>query len=200
MNIPYQIDRSTMPGPIANSNPDMAEQISESAVFSAIAKELEHQRKVQAMKWNYTYVLNDEIDGQVTEPFYITIEQGTDFMAQWLTASAFSYSAEVGEETSFPVPNSAGGVEWAGRGLSVKITDMRSGRELTSGFVPFELLGTPGYGMNFQHPYPFRYLFYRNSKVRFDVRNRDNANRTAANGCAHQFSIALNGYKIATPS
>lgn len=194
MNVPFQLDRSAMPaGALTDTNPVMAQQISESAVFSAIAKELHHQRTVQAMKWNYTYVLNDNIDGQVTSPFYITIEQGTDFMCQWLTASVFSYEDDQGDATSFPIPNSAGATNWAGRGLSVQITDMRSGRELTSGFVPFELLGTPGYGMNFQHPYPFKYLFQRNSKIRFDIRNRDVAARN------HEFSIALNGYKIASP-
>lgn len=190
-----QYPRNTMPpeGRPAETNPQMVAQINENAVFAAMAKELKHQRVVQAQKWNYTYVLNDNIDGQVTSPFYITIEQGTDFNCQWLTASAFSYEDDQGDATTFPIPNSAGATNWAGRGLSVQVTDMRSGRELTSGFVPFELLGTPGYGMNFQHPFPFKYLFYRNSKIRFDVRNRDNANRN------HEFSIALNGFKILTP-
>lgn len=176
------------------SNVEMSRQISESAVFSAIATEAVHQRTVQAMKWNYTYVLNDDIDGQITEAFFITIEQGTDFQCNWITASCFSYEDDQGDPTNFPIPNSLGAVNWAGRGLSARITDMRSGRELTSGYVPFELFGTPGYGLNFQHPYPYKYYFMRNSMVRFDVRNRDNTLRN------HQFSIALNGYKIATPN
>lgn len=193
MNVPVQMDRSTMPNGMTDTNPVMAQQISENAVFASIANELQHQRIIQAQKWNYTYILNDNIDGQVTSPFYITIEQGTDFLSHWITASAYSYEDDQGDATSFPIPNSLGVTNWAGRGLSVQITDMRSGRELTSGFVPFELLGTPGYGMNFQHPYPFKYLFQRNSKIRFDVRNRDNANRN------HEFSISLNGFKVLTP-
>jgi hypothetical protein len=192
-SVPLQYDRGAMPVGAAQTNPEMAQQISESAVFGAIASELKHQRIVQAMRYNYTYVLNDDIDGQVTEPFYMTIEQGTDFQSLWLTASAYSYETDQGDASSFPIPNSMGLLNWAGRGLSLMVTDMRSGRELTSGYVPFELIGTPGYGMNFQHPYPFKYLFYRNSKIRIDVRNRDNADRN------HEFSIALNGYKIMTP-
>jgi len=191
-SVPGHMDRSTMPGSEFTSNTEMAKQISESAVFSAIANESAHQRTVQAMKWNYTYVLSDDIAGQTTTAFSIVIEQGTDFSCKWLTASAFSYDDS--HDSLFPIPNSLGVVDWAGRGLSVKITDMRSGRQLTSGFVPFELLGTPGYGLNFQHPYPFNYYFYRNSMVQFEIRNRDAATRT------HEFSIALNGYKIATPN
>ena len=191
-SIPGHMDRSTMPGSEFTSNVEMSKQISESAVFSAIANESAHQRTVQAMKWNYTYTLSDDIDGQTTEAFFITVEQGTDFSCKWLTASMFSYDDS--HASDFPIPNSLGVVDWAGRGLAVKITDMRSGRELTSGYVPFELLGTPGYGLNFQHPYPFNYYFYRNSMVRFDIRNRDASTRK------HSFGIALNGYKIATPN
>lgn len=182
-----------MPGRNAPVNPEMAQQIEDSPTFSAIAAEVAHQREVQAQKYFYVYTLNDEIVGQTTAPFNIQIEQGTDFWCQWITASAFSYDADEGDETTFPIPNSIGALSWAGRGLSLEITDTRSARKLTSGYVPFELLGTPGYGLNFQNPYPLRYFFYRNTKIRFDVRNRDNENRT------HEFSIALAGYKILTP-
>ena len=192
--VPGEMDRSAMPSGEFTSNIEMAKQISESAVFSSIANEVRHQRTVQAMKWNYSYVLNDDIDGQVTQAFFITIEQGTDFQCKWLTASAYSYEDDQGDPTLFPIPNSLAAVNWAGRGLSLRVTDMRSGRELTSGFAAFELFGTPGYGLNFQHPYPFNYFFMRNSQIRFDVRNRDSALRN------HQFAILLNGYKIATPN
>jgi len=173
------------------SNPEMAAQISESPVFSAVANEVTHLRNLQAQKWNYTYTVTGDIAGQATLPFVLTIEQGTDFICHWLTASAFSYDAQ--NATTFPIPNSNASTAWAGRGLSVAITETRSGREMTSGYVPFELLGTPGYGLNFQHPYPFKNFFWRNSKLRFDVRNRDASTRT------HSFAIALNGYKVATP-
>lgn len=180
--------------PISNvsSNPEMAEEISRNPTFMSVTQQVLQERELQAQRWNYTYTLSDSIAGQVTAPYNITVEQGTDFKCLWLTASAFSYDSE--NASSFPVPNSLGATAWAGRGLSVQITDTSSGRELTSGFVAFELLGTPGYGLNFQNPFPLKYFFYRNTKIRFDVRNRDNSDRT------HYFEVALNGYKVATPN
>ena len=190
MQIHTPINRSGMPIAPSVGQPELANEIARSPVFSAIANEVGHERDVQAMKWNYTYTLEGEITGQQTLPFDITIEQGTDFKCLYLTGSFFSYDSE--NDTDFPVPNSAGITSWAGRGLSVKLTDSRSARELTSGYVPVELMNTPGYGLNFQMPYPFRYFFYRNSKIKFDIRNRDNSDRV------HQFAFALNGYKILT--
>lgn len=187
------MNRSAMPvGPIATKNPEMANAISGSPVFDAVAKEVQHERELTAMRYNYTYTLSDSIVGQQTLPFFITIEQGTDFACKNILGSAYSYDAQ--EDTDFPIPNSLGATAWAGRGLSIQITDTRSGRNLTSGFVTAETLLTPGYGMNFQQPYPFRYHFYRNTKIRFDIRNRDNANRT------HYFDIMLNGFKVVTPN
>jgi hypothetical protein len=183
--------RSAMPKSQYTENPEMANAISSNQVFSAIASEVEHERTVQAMRYNYTYSLSGSIVGQQTLPFEIVIEQGSDFSCQMMTGSAFSY--DTGNATSFPIPNSLGATAWAGRGLSVNIVETRSGRTLTSGFVAWELLFAPGYAQGFQRPYPFRYHFYRNSKIRFDIRNRDNANRT------HTFDVALNGYKIITP-
>lgn len=190
---PRNLPRSAMPyGQYAAHNPVMAQQISETPVFDATAKEVEHDRELSAMKYNYTYTLSDSIVGQQTLPFFITIEQGTDFSCKWMLGSAYSYDTQ--NDTDFPIPNSLGATAWAGRGLSVQITDTRSGRNLTSGFVPWETIMTPGYGMNFQQPFPFRYHFYRNTKIRFDIRNRDNANRT------HDFEVQINGFKIVTPN
>ena len=193
MQMHSPLNRSAMPaGQVAVHNPQMAQRISENPVFDSVAKEVEHDRELTAMKYNYTYTLSDTIDGQETLPFFITIEQGTDFSCKWILGSAFSYDAEV--DTRFPIPNSLGATAWAGRGLSVQITDTRSGRNLTSGFVTWETIMTPGYGLNFQQPYPFRYHFYRNTKIRFDIRNRDNSSRN------HQFEIMLNGFKVVTPN
>jgi hypothetical protein len=170
---------------------ELADSIDRNPTFSSIAQEVAHEREVSAMRWPYIYEVDGSIAGQATSPFVLTIEQGTDFKCEELTVSAFSYNGAVA--TSFPIANSGAVAWWAGRGLSVKITDTRSGRELTSGYVPLELIGTPGYGMNFQRPYGFRYFFYRNSKLIFDVRNRDLATRT------HSFAFALKGWKILTP-
>lgn len=172
-------------------NPELAQEISQNQAFRNIANEVQFERERQAISWQYAYSLSGNITGQQTQIFNITIEQGTDFQSKWLTASFFSYHAE--NATDFPIPNSLGVTAWAGRGLSIKITDTTSGRELTSGFIAAELLGTPGYGLNFQNPYPWRYFFYRNTKIRFDIRNRDNSNRV------HYFEFALTGYKILTP-
>lgn len=185
------MNRSPMPGQYGN-NPEMAQEISENPTFSSLASELLHEREVQAMRWQYVYNLSGSIAGQTSQVFNITIEQGTDFLCKWLTGSTFSYDAQ--NASAFPIPNSEGVTAWAGRGLSVKITDSNSGRELTSGFVPMELLCSPGYGLNFQYPFPLRYLFGRNNKVKFDIRNRDAATRT------HYFEIALIGFKYATPN
>lgn len=185
--------------PPYQDQPELAAVISADPTFAALEQEVMHDRKMQTMRSWYTYVLSDSIDGQASKPFILTIEQGTDFKCMYLTASAFSYDPTGGQETSFPIPNSGGFAYWAGRGLTVRITDTRAGRDLTSGDLPFELISTPGYGLSFITPFPFKYFFMRNSKIRFDIRNLDNVNRSAANGGAHQFSIALHGYKILTP-
>jgi hypothetical protein len=177
--------------------PELAATIAADPTFAALEQEVLHERRTQAMKWWYTYVLSDSIDGQVSKPFLLSIEQGTDFKCCYLTASAFSYDAT--NVTSFPIPNSANSARWAGRGLTLRITDTRAGRDLTSGDVPFELFATPGYGLSFVKPFPFHYFFLRNSKIRFDIRNLDNADRKDANDSAHAFSIALHGYKYLTP-
>lgn len=178
--------------PRYQDQPELAASISANPVFSALEDEVKHEREVQKMKWWYTYTLNDEIAGQTSKPFTITIEQGTDFKCCYMVASAFSYDGS--NASAFPIPNGGGLAWWAGRGLTLRITDTRSGRELTSGDCPFELFATPGYGLSFVKPFPFRYMFLRNSKIRFDIRNND-----LAAHASHKFSIALHGYKYLTP-
>lgn len=181
--------RSMMPTPSGFSqNQEMAQAIDQSPTFSSIEDQLVHERQAQSMRYDYVYHLHADVVGQTTQAFDITIEQGADFKQLWLTGNCFSYDAV--NATSFPVPNSLGATAWAGDGLSIQITDTRSGRQLTSGFVPAKDILTPGYGLNFQQPYPMKYLWYRNSKIRFDIRNRDLVTRT------HSIDIALKGYKI----
>jgi hypothetical protein len=199
---PFTTDRSSLARPGSSvDNPEFSGIISQNPTFASLAAELTHLREVQAMKQFYIYTLSGQLDGQTSDVFTINIEQGSDFYINFITGSAFSYDATVGHESSFPIPNSLGVSAWAGRGLSVKITDSMAGRELVSGWLPFELFATPGYGLNFQTVFPMRYLAYRNNKIRFDVRNRDNANRKEDTGYtgAHSFEIALCGYKIFTP-
>lgn len=179
--------------------PELARTIASDPVFSALAAEVDHERKQQAMKWWYTYVVTDLSDGvgaAASKPVILTIEQGTDFKCCYITGSAFSYDATGTDASMFPIPNSAGNVLWAGRGLTLRITDTRAGRDLTSGEVPFELIMTPGYGLSFHSPFPLHYWFVRNTKIRFDVRNLDAASGSSR---VHYFSIALHGYKYLTP-
>lgn len=191
MNTP-QYNRNPMPqARYTPNNPVMANQISENAAFKSLAHEVAHERAVNAMKWVYTYTLSETVPGQSTQPFNIQIEQGTDFECKYMSISTFSYDDQ--NDTDYPIPNSLGATAWAGRGLSILITDTRSGRNLTSGYVPIELIASPAYGINMQSPIPFKYFFWRNTKIKFDIRNRDNANRT------HEINIALHGYKVATP-
>lgn len=179
------------------NNPELAAEIEGNQTFRNVAMEAAHAREQQAVRWPYIYHVSGTVAGQTTLPFTLNIEQGTDFKCCYWTGSMFSYMAEDDPEyvaTLFPIPNALGAVEWAGRGLSIQITDAGPGRKLTSGYVPMELLFSPGYGMNFQTPMPFRYFFERTSQVQFDVRNRDAADRE------HYFDIALIGYKILTPN
>lgn len=188
--------------PRYQDQPELAASISANPTFAALEQEIIHERTVSAMKWPYTYLLTDYIDGQASKPFTITIEQGTDFMCQCMTVSCFSYCATV--DTLFPIPNAAGTAKWAGRGITMKITDTRSGRDLTSGDMPIELIATPGYGISFIKPMNFRHIFLRNSKIRFDMRNLDAATRyydtaTSTDYGTHHFNIAMHGYKYLTP-
>jgi hypothetical protein len=201
--------------PRYQDQPELAARISADPVFSALEQEVAHERKTQAMKWWYTYVLTDVLDGASSKPFIMTIEQGTDFKCCYMTASVFSFDGtHTGDgiateivptnPTSFPIPNSSGLTYWAGRGLTMRITDTRAGRDLTSGDVPFELFATPGYGLSFVKPFPFHYFFLRNSKIRFDIRNLDVAARlyneaTGVDYGSQHFNIALHGYKYLTP-
>lgn len=181
--------------------PELANTIAHDATFSALEQEILHERKAQAMRWWYVYTVSGYINGQTSLPFNITIEQGTDFKCLFATASVFSYDS--GNASFFPLPNPAGSTAWACRGLSVKITDTRASRDLTSGFVAMELLATPGWGLTFQRGYPMQYFFNRNTKIRFDIRNRDSALRLGTSdtnrGGSQQFEIALHGYKYLTP-
>lgn len=175
--------------PQYSNNPQLAQAVANNPVFNAVDQQVQHDRDQQVVRWNYTYYIAGTVSAGATQPFNLTIEQGTDFKQNYLTGSAFAYNTETG--SSFPMPNASGLTSWAARGLSVMITDTRSGRTLTSGYIPFELIMTPGYGMNFQHPMPFRYFWYRNTKVQFDIRNRD--------GIDQDFAIALNGFKELVP-
>ena len=191
----------------SSANPELQSTLDSSPLYNSIQDEVAAEQEKQAVKWKYFYCLNDVIIGGQSKPFFLTIEQGTDFKSCEVTGSAF-YCATPGttingvtynSNSAFPMPNGGGNLAWASRGLQVMITDTRSGRTLTNNFVPFESLFSPGYGLNYQNTLDLRYFLYRNSKFKFDIRNNDTAPSAMVAGTAHYFNITLHGYKILTP-
>lgn len=160
-------------------------------VFAALEQELAHDREVQKVKYQYIYgiagQLTTAVGTNVSGVFTLQIEQGSDFKSDAMLISAFSVDAV--NATSFPIPGAA---TFAGRGLQVMITDSGAGRDLTNGFIPLELIGTPGYGLSLIKEFSWKYLFKRTSLIRFDVRTND----IASTGRIHRFAIAFRGCKI----
>jgi hypothetical protein len=172
--------------------------------YDNVVQEAAHFRQVQLSKYDFTYVLNIAVANNTTLPATLTIEQDADFRIEQITGECYGPCdangiRSINASTDFPlagtaVPSGAGLGAYADRGLMLKMTDTGAGRELTNGFVPAELILSPGYGIALHQPYPFRYFALRNTKFRFDIRNRD----TQAS-LFHFISIAVNGYKYMTP-
>jgi len=164
-------------------------------VYQSMVQEAAYRRAVQKYKYNYSYTVTGIIPVNTTVPVILAIEQDADFYLEKITGSVYGPCALVtgipgGGATDYDMPGTAAG--FAGRGLSFQITDTGSGRELTNGFVPAETILTPGYALGFFQPYRLKYMIKRNSRIRFDFRNRD----TQANA-NQQVDITLNGYKYA---
>lgn len=165
--------------------------------FKSVAHEQLHNREVQKLKFNYTYHITANVPPATTTAVLLTIDQDADFQIEKMTGSVYgpvdaNGIVQAAGATDFRMPGTTTG--FAGRGMTVKITDTGSGRDLTSGFIPVELLLAPGYGRAFQNPYPIKYFALRNSKIRFDFRNRD-----TQSGARQQIDIALNGFKFQMP-
>jgi len=159
-----------------------------------VVAEAVHFRQVQLSKYNFTYVLNIAVANNTTIPAFLTVEQDADFLIERVTGSALGPTdvngvRQLASATDFDMAGTTAG--YADRGLMIQITDTGAGRNLTNGFVPVELFLSPGYGVSLHQPYPFRYFALRNTKFRFDIRNRD----TAVN-LFHFISIGLNGFKF----
>jgi hypothetical protein len=167
-----------------------------SPVFKQVAHEQVHNRQVQKYKFNYSYSISANVAASATTPFTLAIEQDADFLLEKVTGSCLGPVDANGipqvANTDFPQPGIAVGAGHAGRGLTLRITDTGAGRDLTNGFLAVENTLTPGYGIQMFLPYPLKYFARRNSKLRFDFRNRDTQGR-------HQVDITLNGYKFQMP-
>lgn len=168
-----------------------------SAVFKSIQQEQMHKRLNQKYKYNYTYQVEAIVANGTTAPTFLTITQDADFMIEKITGSAFgpvdsAGVPQIAGATDFDMPGTTAG--FAGRGLSMQITDTGAARDLTNGFIPVETMLTPGYGIQLYLPYTIRYFARRNSRLRFDFRNQD-----TAVGLFHSITIALNGFKYNMP-
>jgi len=173
--------------------------------MEAVIQEAAHFRAIQLSKYQFAYVLNIAVANNTTLPAFLTIEQDADFKIERITGSCLGPTdvngvRSVNASTIFPlagtaVPSGAGLGAYADRGLLARITDTGAGRELTSGFIPLETILTPGYGLQKSMDFPFNYYALRNTKFRFDIRNRD----TTAE-LFHFCSIVLTGFKYNTPA
>lgn len=168
-------------------------------VFAQVAAEQLHNSEVQKYKYNYTYVVSALINPNTTTPFTLGIEQDADFLFTQMTGSCYgpcdANAIPTAQNTSFPMPGIGAGQGFAGRGLTVEITDTGSGRDLTRGAVPVENILSPGYDLQFHLPYPIKYFAARNSKIKFNFTNRDQVS-----GARHQVDIAINGCKFTMPA
>lgn len=161
--------------------------------MDSVAVEAANFRRIQLNKYSFFYVLNIPVANNNTIPAFLTIEEDADFQVCQITGSAYGPTDSNGvrqtaSATDFPLAGTSTG--YADRGLTLQLTDTGAGRVLTNGFVPVETFLSPGYGLQFFQPYPFKYWTKRNSSFRFDIRNRD----SQAN-LWHYLSIVLQGYK-----
>lgn len=168
----------------------------EDAVYTSVAQQQVHNRIVQKYKYNFTYHIDAIVAASTTAPQNLTITQDADFQWEKITGRAFGPVDDNGipqqSNTDFPMPGIAIGQGFAGRGLQMQITDQGAARPLTDGFIPVELLLTPGYGVQMFLPYPIKYFSRRNSVLQFDFRNQDTQAQQA-------IDIAINGYKFEMP-
>lgn len=167
-------------------------------VFRQVAADQLHNAEVQKYKFNYTYTISALVEPSTTTPFVLAIEQDADFLYEKMTGSAYGPADASGiptaTDTDFPQVGVAAGAGFAGRGLTMEVSDTGSGRDLTRGAVPVENMITPGYGIQFVLPYPIKYFAARNSKIKYLFANRD-----TQTGARHQIDIAINGYKFQMP-
>lgn len=172
--------------------------MNEGRVFDTVEQQLAYERAIQQKRYQYTYPLSGSVLADSTSIFSIDIESGADFKCTGKTGSAFGYDKTGAKTSAYPMPliDNAGNLvtRFAMRGLMVQVTDTNSGRNLTSGFVAFENWFTPGYGVAFTKEVPWTYLFYRNNKIKIDVRNTE-----PANGLTHTFNLAFTGFRYEVP-
>lgn len=166
--------------------------------LSTVLAELKHQREVQKNKDLFAYSLAVAIPNN-TEQQSVTlnVENDADFVTEQILGHVIGPANEEGvrqldAETDYPLVGTTLG--YAEHGLSMRITDT-SDRPMTSGFIPVELLLTPGYREQFYIPLPWKKLFAAKSRIKFEFKNRDT--KTGPDGATlyHYVSIVIKGYK-----
>ena len=140
-----------------------------------------------------------------TQTVFLTTKQDGEFLSEHITISALGPVNSQGivpatvpdVQTAFPSGRrSAANVDLAARGLSIRITEEGSGRVLTDGFVALELMAAPGYGTFLKEPFPFRYAFRKEGKLRIEIVNRDIAVLDGGVDAFHEVSFCLFGKKF----
>lgn len=164
--------------------------------IETIVHELSKAREEQKVKWAYSYSVTANVQNGSTQPVTIAIGADAAFQCVHITGKAFGpvdsagvWQNNAGPRSDFPV---FGDTRFAQSGLSFLLTDQGSGAQLFNDYVPVETILTPGYGLNFNQPFQWRYLFRPSAIVRFDVRNRDTNNSGTQ---YHTITITMHGYK-----
>lgn len=196
---PFFNKPNTNPNPVNAQNPAPEFRSAE----RAIQLEAQDHRDKQAYKYNFTFPQSVAVPNNGQRNFQIVVDADADFYAERLTGSALGPCDSNGlrltaQPTDFPYLGAAG-IGFADRGLMVSIKDGGSRIDLTDGFVPLELIFTPGYDIGtFYIPFPFKYFVRRNAKLVFTFTNRDTKVGIApiANAVLYHFvSVSLNGSK-----
>lgn len=198
---PFFKQPKTNPNP-ANANPPAPQFRGAESTVQIEAQDL---RDKQAYKYNFTFPQSVVVPNNGQRAFQIVVDADADFYAERLTGSALGPCESTGlrqiaQPTDFPYLGTTLG--FADRGLMVSIKDGGSRIDLTDGFVPLELIFTPGYDVGtFYIPFPFKYFIRRNSKLVFTFINRDTKVALAVAPLAagatmyHFVSASLNGMK-----
>lgn len=115
------------------------------------------------------------------------------------SAGAIPQTITTGTQTSFPsglvVSAVAGATQKAERGVRVKITDSRTSRAYTDGYVPLELEGGPGYGSEFRLVLKRKIVIKKESSLIFDFVNDDSARLDSGAQAYHKVTVKLDGEK-----
>ncbi len=198
---PFFRQPNTNPNP-ANANPP-APQFK--GAEGSVQIEAQDLRDKQAYKYNFTFPQSVVVPNNGQRAFQIVVDADADFYAERLTGSALGPCdsnglRQVQQPTDFPYLGTTLG--FADRGLMVNVKDGGSRIDLTDGYVPLELIFTPGYDVGtFYIPFPFKYFIRRNAKLVFTFINRDTkvalavAPLAAGDTMYHFVSASLNGTK-----